>query len=758
MKLSSKALSVARRASACAVVLVGAGCASRDFDAKIAWNERSDGAVRALELEDARTTNDGELEALLSSESVDTRIHAAMALGRMPFPEEGAEVTRSLLGALFDADASVRANAAFALGMRGDPSAADKLLFVALDHHEADREVLVRAAAIEAASKLDRPELRERVLDGLLDPAPEVRLEAAQGASRWPTTESNASAINQRLVDHLANEKDARVITYTLFALERRKAAEALEAFLRFGGSDDMDQRLFAARGLKALAPAKGTLERLVGHASNPGFGSLKCDGLVYGMANLDAYWRVACEVALALGSFDDPAAQQALTWNARRGNPHVERCMWESLGAQFERGGQVSRELIDVQPSSPSVRAAQVEAFARGIAKRLETIEFPSFDGELDYAARANLKDTVVRDAYTLLQRAGVDESFVVRAGAARAFAHTPDKHALPWLTRMAGDAHLAVAGAAIEGLAKHPTAESRKLLHELLAHGDNGLRLASVMALGEMPDASDVEPLTRCYATSNGDGANEIRFNVLRGVGKIGGDRAKALIANALEDSSWFVRRVAREEGLKLGMRMTDGAQYGASLRRSGDGAEEQRRVEGEGAPAPEQRRQAPHRAPAPGALDLAPVSIFPVVEVVTSRGTMRFALFPLEAPRHVHNFLTLAARDHYDGLVFHRVVPDFVIQGGDYRGDGNGGGTWRGRDDALRHEITPRKYVRGSLGMPRNEDPDSGGSQFFVTHRATPHLDGRYTIFGELLEGYEVLDAIEVGDTILDVRLAP
>ena len=113
-----------------------------------------------------------------------------------------------------------------------------------------------------------------------------------------------------------------------------------------------------------------------------------------------------------------------------------------------------------------------------------------------------------------------------------------------------------------------------------------------------------------------------------------------------------------------------------------------------------------------------------------------------------------MTLAARDHYDGTPWHRVVPDFVAQGGDYRRDGNGGGTWRGQGDSMRHEIGPRKYVRGSLGMPRNEDPDSGGSQIFLTHRATPHLDGRYTIFGELRDGFDVLDNLEVGDLILDV----
>ena len=141
-------------------------------------------------------------------------------------------------------------------------------------------------------------------------------------------------------------------------------------------------------------------------------------------------------------------------------------------------------------------------------------------------------------------------------------------------------------------------------------------------------------------------------------------------------------------------------------------------------------------------------------PIVEISTNRGVIVFELFPADAPLHVYNFLPLGRDNHYDNLGFHRVVPDFVVQGGDYRGDGNGARPWRG--SSLPHEFGPRKYTTGSLGMPRNEDVDSGGSQFFITHRPTPHLDGRYTIFGELRAGGAVLDRIEMGDRILGVRI--
>ena len=117
------------------------------------------------------------------------------------------------------------------------------------------------------------------------------------------------------------------------------------------------------------------------------------------------------------------------------------------------------------------------------------------------------------------------------------------------------------------------------------------------------------------------------------------------------------------------------------------------------------------------------------------------------------HVYSFLELARRGTFEGLRFHRVVPDFVVQGGDPRGDGNGGQSWRG--EPLRHELSELGFIEGSLGMPRNDDLESGGGQLFVTHRPTPHLDGRYTIFGELRSGSSVLDSIERGDRILMVR---
>jgi cyclophilin family peptidyl-prolyl cis-trans isomerase len=126
-------------------------------------------------------------------------------------------------------------------------------------------------------------------------------------------------------------------------------------------------------------------------------------------------------------------------------------------------------------------------------------------------------------------------------------------------------------------------------------------------------------------------------------------------------------------------------------------------------------------------------------------TSHGTIELELFEDDAPKTVGNFRTLAADGFYDGVVFHRVIPDFMIQGGDPTGTGSGGPGYTFED-----EINDRKVVRGALAMA-NAGPNTNGSQFFiVTADACPWLDGKHTVFGEVTGGMEVVDAISNVDT--------
>ena len=129
--------------------------------------------------------------------------------------------------------------------------------------------------------------------------------------------------------------------------------------------------------------------------------------------------------------------------------------------------------------------------------------------------------------------------------------------------------------------------------------------------------------------------------------------------------------------------------------------------------------------------------------VATIETSAGTMTAELFPEEAPQTVNNFVFLARDDYYTDVIFHRVIPNFMIQGGDPGGTGTGGPGYRFKDEPVK-----RKYLRGTLAMA-NAGPNTNGSQFFIMHADYP-LPPSYTIFGKLLSGEDVLDAIATAET--------
>jgi len=134
------------------------------------------------------------------------------------------------------------------------------------------------------------------------------------------------------------------------------------------------------------------------------------------------------------------------------------------------------------------------------------------------------------------------------------------------------------------------------------------------------------------------------------------------------------------------------------------------------------------------------------------VTSKGKIVVELFAKDAPKTVNNFVFLA-RDHfYDGTIFHRVIADFMIQGGDPTGTGRGGPGYRFPDEI---EGNPHKHQVGTLSMA-NAGPNTNGSQFFITHVATPWLDGKHTVFGQVKQGQDVVNRIERGDKLETVTI--
>jgi len=127
------------------------------------------------------------------------------------------------------------------------------------------------------------------------------------------------------------------------------------------------------------------------------------------------------------------------------------------------------------------------------------------------------------------------------------------------------------------------------------------------------------------------------------------------------------------------------------------------------------------------------------------------IRMEFYPDDAPRTVENFVTLAKKGFYDGLTFHRVVPDFVVQGGCPQGTGTGGPGY-----TIKAEFNTQKHLRGAVAMARSQHPDSAGSQFYICYGPTPHLDGSYTVFGLVVAGMEQVDRIKQGDRMQSVTI--
>ena len=634
----------------------------------------------------------GRLLTHLARGTAEERRRAALALGRLSALRSAPGTPRALVAALSDEDPAVRAAAAFALGQREERGVTS-----ALAASLSDPDPRVRAAAVTAASRCAPGELLEELLFAIGDSDAAVRSAALLAPHRFDTAHSGAGLVDaalvlfaQRAPVRLLEAQDA--VDYD--PQHPHEPAEIDEVELAiFSLARRRSERGRACFELWAQAEAP-TDVRLF---ALQGLAALEADesGLELMRAALtDEDWRIAVEGARGLAAHPVPGSLPALARALEHPSSHVREVVAQGLASFFDQRESVrpllERSSVD---ESKSVRAAVI-------------------------ATRAKLwGDEFAAD----LEMLAFDADPVVRAGVAEAAGALPSDRAIPLLTSLARDRYPRVAGTAVTALGKHLEGEGRRRLHIFLSHDDGGIRLAALVALAEDPQPEDVPHLEYAWRTSEGEIAQEIRSEVLHRAAAIEGPKADALLWRGVESDEPYIAELAR----RLVAKRAPGTSFPP--------------IE----PIPGPRPEVPPFDPSP-----------PLVELHTTRGLLLFELAPEDAPRHVHNFVELVRSGHYDGLDWHRVVPDFVVQGGDHRGDGNGSRTFDGRP--LRREFSSRPFRRGTLGMPRNENPDSGGSQIFVCHRATPHLDGRYTAFGELVQGFEVLDALEVGDRILSARL--
>ncbi|HET6373907.1 MAG TPA: HEAT repeat domain-containing protein [Candidatus Polarisedimenticolia bacterium] len=318
------------------------------------------------------------------------------------------------------------------------------------------------------------------------------------------------------------------------------------------------------------------------------------------------------------------------------------------------------------------------------------------------------------------------MDARWSVRARLAEALgvigAEPEGSGAVPDLVRLAADSDARVRSVAVDALGKVPGAAADDAVASAAKDSDLFVRAAALEALSMRApaDGALIDALSTGYQRGLTDIANDARLAALAGLAKNRTDAARAAIEKTLTDPDYLVRRRAAEI-LRDQFKLDRFSKVGEPLvtRTKADYIDAVRRAE----------RNV-------------------TATIKTDAGEIVVELFPADAPLTVDNFIRLARDGKFDGLAFHRVVPNFVIQDGDPRGDGNGGPPWQ-----IRCEINLRRYTEGAVGMALS-GKDTGGSQYFITHSPQPHLDGGYTVFGQVLSGQEAVNRMLQGDGVKSV----
>jgi cyclophilin family peptidyl-prolyl cis-trans isomerase/HEAT repeat protein len=594
-----------------------------------------------------------------------------------------------LVKLLGDGDPEVRYMAAFGLGLIGDKAAVAPLV-TAL----ADGSPIVQGGAAEAL--------------GLIGDA-----SAADAVGRLASQIVQSGALAETPGEDADARRDlpASAFRLAIYALVRLKAYDQLAAAVldpsgqpkvRWWPVAYAFQRIDDKRALGALlALARDTHPYTRAFAAK-GLGGLKDASAVPTLLGLldsrDA--AVVIESVRALGRIADPTAAPALLKliQAKDTNPYARFEAMDALGGMHAPG--VSDVLLDsFTDANPAIRAAALKS-----AAALDPEQFVAILSGLD-----------------------PDPVWSVRAAIASTLATLPPDIAVPGLNMMLGDKDRRVIPSVLEALVKLRAPDAASILLQRLKDEDPGVRSAAATGLSEIKPPNGEQALVDAYQFGQRDSAYSARTAALAALSKYGAAAATPVLKTALADKDWAVR-------LRAAMLLKELDPASA--------ADVDRQIR----PAPTTTESATYEAPR-----LTSPKVSTAAYLDTDRGTIEIELAVLDAPLTVENFVTLARKGFFNGLSVHRVVPDFVIQGGDPRGDGEGGPGY-----TIRDELSERPYLRGTVGMALDLWRDTGGSQFFITHSPQPHLDGKYTVFGRVIAGMDVVDQIQQGDIIRRVRV--
>jgi len=623
-----------------------------------------------------------------------------------------------LIRLLGDPEARVRRRAALALGRVGLPEGVEPLTRL-LD----DEEIEVRQMAAFAIGLLGDAAARPALMKALEDPDPVLQGRAAEALGAIGDR-ADADAIGAMVRRHVAAGALANIepdelgyplavpveaIRLGVYALARLRAYDALASAVLDGQGQPVSrwwpiafalQRVGDARAAPALLTLLDTPGRYTASFAVRGLAAARAVQASGPLRQIVIERRrdpsLVSEALRALPLLGDTASVPMLTKMV------LDRSVTGALRleAMTALGALVDATSVDLLLDLLSDPVPAVRATALGALARVDPSTF-----------------------ITALAGLDADREWTVRVAVATALGGLPAEQSLPRLTVMLEDRDGRVIPAVLNALAATKAAGVDRVLLSRLTSDDFVVRANAANALAELKVAAAVQPLIEAYRGAAGDSTYVARAAFLGALARLDPASARPVLEEALKDRDWAVRVRAVALLGEQGVTGVDSAIRPSVVGRPVDDPEWQALA------AP---RYSPHAF------------------IETEKGTVEVELTVLDAPLTVDNFMSLARKGFFGGIAIHRVVPDFVVQDGDPRGDGEGGPGF-----TIRDEINQRPYLRGTVGMALDWE-DTGGSQFFITHSPQPHLDGRYTVFGHVVSGMDVVDRLVPGDVVRQVRI--
>lgn len=651
----------------------------------------SDGLLQDAELQrvvDLQVQRDGaELAALLASPSQAVRARAALALGSV----QHAEAWVALAGALEDADPGVRRDAAFAVGQLGSPESLEALV----QAFARENDGTVRRALLTAVSKIRTPDASVALLG----------------------------------LELTAGEEEARTLALARLAAVRGMGTrEAQEHFL--ARLDDRDPGV-----RKAAAYYFGRMQ-------DPGAWAPRVARVRDVLGSLEKSDPAAMHLVQALGRLGDASDGERLrTWASSARDWRVRANAVSALAGLPIDAENREALFLALDDPAPLVGVAAAQSLARGEFTPSELARIKAWmDAHPDrWQAAAPLLGVLARGdereyVFAWLDSIPEEDSFRWAFGI-QALAFVPGDAALERLGRGVGSSDPRVQGAAVGALVQRwsqdrlfsGSAEAYfPVFAAVLRSANPQAAVAAARALADpaFRVLGSEELLVEAYGAMDAGKQAEPMMTILEALTALGSDEAEPLLAEA----------ALRPEPALRGMAVRLLEARGLP-------------VPGPSAPSDEGGVTGAALAPSMDWAYLASLGRHPRLVLETDRGRVVLRLHAEEAPLTVQTITRLASEGRYDGVPFHRVVPNFVVQGGDFStGDGFGGAGF-----TIRSEFNLLPFDEGVVGMA-SAGKDTEGSQFFITHSAQPHLDGAYTAFGRVSKGMDVVARLMVGDRII------